>query len=87
MKKKLLFELKSIYRDSMRINGFEFGSSEKSVCIVGGMHGNEMQQVYCSSCRPLRCRMRGRCCSKFCHNQKGQTKDLTADFTVCCEVL
>ena len=49
MKKKLLFELKSIYRDSMRINGFEFGSGEKSVCIVGGMRGNEMQQVYCCS--------------------------------------
>lgn len=49
MKKKVLFELKSIYRDSMRINGFLFGSGEKSACIVGGMRGNEMQQVYCCS--------------------------------------
>ncbi|MDO5398847.1 MAG: M14 family metallopeptidase [bacterium] len=45
MKKKLLFELKSLYRDSMRIYGYEFGEGRKSACIVGAMRGNEVQQM------------------------------------------
>lgn len=45
MNKKLLFELKSQYRDSFRIHGYEFGEGEKSVCIVGAMRGNEVQQL------------------------------------------
>lgn len=51
MNKKIIFELKSLYRDNMRITGFEFGNGEKSesVCIVGAMRGNEIQQVYICS--------------------------------------
>lgn len=51
MNKKIIFELKSLYRDNMRITGFEFGSGEKSesVCIVGATRGNEIQQVYICS--------------------------------------
>lgn len=45
MKKKLLFELKSLYRDSMRIYGYEFGEGRKSACIIGAMRGNEIQPL------------------------------------------
>jgi hypothetical protein len=30
----------------MQVVGYEFGSGEKSVCIVGSMRGNEIQQLY-----------------------------------------
>lgn len=45
MNKKNLFELKSLYRDSLRIYGYEFGEGEKSACVVGAMRGNEVQQL------------------------------------------
>ena len=44
-----LFELKAIYRDSMRIRGYCFGEGEKTLCVVGAMRGNEVQQLYCCS--------------------------------------
>lgn len=46
MKKEILFELSSPYRDDFRIRGYHFGKGEKSVCIVGATRGNEIQQVY-----------------------------------------
>lgn len=46
MKKEILFELSSPYRDDFRIRGYHFGRGEKSVCIVGATRGNEIQQVY-----------------------------------------
>ncbi len=49
MNKKIVYELKGLYRDSFRVTGFEFGSGEKSVCIVGNSRGNEVQQLYCCS--------------------------------------
>lgn len=49
MKKKILYEIQSLYRDNFRVTGFEFGSGKKSVCIVGSMRGNEVQQLYCCS--------------------------------------
>ena len=49
MKKKIIYEIKGLYRDSFRITGFEFGKGKKSLCIVGSMRGNEVQQVYCCS--------------------------------------
>ncbi|MCQ2491597.1 MAG: M14 family metallopeptidase [Lachnospiraceae bacterium] len=49
MKKKIIYELKGLYRDDFRVTGYEFGSGEKSVCIVGTMRGNEVQQLYCCS--------------------------------------
>lgn len=45
MNKKLLFELKSQYRDLLRVHGYEFGGGEKSACVVGAMRGNEVQQL------------------------------------------
>ena len=44
-----LFKINAIYRDDFRIKGYEFGSGEKSVCILGSMRGNEYQQIYVCS--------------------------------------
>lgn len=49
MEKKILFEIKAIYRDHYRVTGFQFGSGEKALCIVGSMRGNENQQLYACS--------------------------------------
>lgn len=49
MNKKILYEMKGMYRDDFRITGYEFGEGEKSVCIVGSSRGNEVQQIYCCS--------------------------------------
>ncbi|MGN1014650.1 MAG: M14 family metallopeptidase [Butyricicoccus sp.] len=49
MVKEILFELPSPYRDPMKITGYRFGRGEKSVCIVGAMRGNEIQQQYICS--------------------------------------
>lgn len=51
MKKEIVFELKSPYRDTMRITAFKFGDyenpqCEKSMAIVGATRGNEAQQMY-----------------------------------------
>lgn len=49
MNKKIIYEIKGMYRDNFRVTGYEFGSGEKSVCIVGNSRGNELQQIYCCS--------------------------------------
>lgn len=49
MKKSVIFEIPSVYRDNFRVTGYEFGEGEKSVCIVGSMRGNEIQQMYACS--------------------------------------
>ena len=49
MNKRIIYEMKGLYRDSFRVTGYEFGSGEKSVCIVGNSRGNEVQQIYCCS--------------------------------------
>ncbi len=49
MKKKIIYEIKGLYRDDFRVTGYEFGKGKKSVCIVGSMRGNEVQQMYCCS--------------------------------------
>ncbi|MCQ2514893.1 MAG: succinylglutamate desuccinylase/aspartoacylase family protein [Ruminococcus sp.] len=46
MKKTVLYEMKNLYRDNMRVTGYEFGCGEKSVCVVGSTRGNEIQQLY-----------------------------------------
>lgn len=47
MRKKIIYEIKGIYRDHFRVTGYEFGKGKKSVCIVGSSRGNEVQQLYC----------------------------------------
>lgn len=49
MKKKVLYEIQGLYRDNFRVTGYEFGKGKKSICIVGTMRGNEIQQLYCCS--------------------------------------
>lgn len=49
MIKKTIYEIKSLYRDDFRVTGYEFGTGEKSACIVGGCRGNEVQQIYTCS--------------------------------------
>lgn len=49
MKKKILFSLKSPYREQLDIIGFKFGHGKKSIAIVGALRGNEVQQMYVCS--------------------------------------
>lgn len=49
MKKRIIYQIKGLYRDDFRVTGYEFGKGKKSVCIVGTMRGNEVQQLYCAS--------------------------------------
>ncbi len=49
MKKEILFQMRSTYRDDFRIEGYRFGSGEKTMCIVGPMRGDEVQQQYICS--------------------------------------
>lgn len=51
MKKEVIFELPSPYRDTMRITAYKFGDydnpdCEKSLAVVGATRGNEAQQMY-----------------------------------------
>ena len=51
MRKILLFETKSLYRDSMKVYGYLFGGKDfdhcsKTLAVVGGMRGNEFTQMY-----------------------------------------
>ena len=46
MEKVLLYQMDSLYRDSFKIYGYHFGGNEKTVCIVGAIRGNEIQQLY-----------------------------------------
>lgn len=49
MNKKIIYEMKGLYRDNFRVTGYEYGDGEESVCIVGNSRGNEVQQLYCCS--------------------------------------
>ena len=49
MEEVTIYEMGSIYRDSFRVTGYRFGSGEKTMCVVGAMRGNEVQQLYCCS--------------------------------------
>lgn len=49
MKKKIIYEINALYRDNFRVTGYEFGKGEKSVCVVGSIRGNEIQQLYTCS--------------------------------------
>lgn len=46
MRKEIIFEMTSPYRDTFRIRGFRFGEGEETVAIVGPMRGDEVQQQY-----------------------------------------
>ena len=46
MKRENLYTLQTPYRQDFSIQGFRFGSGERSCAIVGGVRGNEVQQMY-----------------------------------------
>ncbi len=56
MHKRIIYQIKGMYRDDFRITGYEFGEGEKSVCIVGSSRGHEVQQIYCCSRLVKKCR-------------------------------
>jgi len=45
MDKNIIYSIKSLYRESMDIVGYTFGSGEHSCCVVGALRGNEIQQM------------------------------------------
>lgn len=49
MRKEILYSMKSIYRDELVLTGYHFGEGHPSVCIIGGLRGNEVQQIYICS--------------------------------------
>ena len=49
MEKKIIYEIKGLYRDDFRVTGYSFGKGEKTICIMGSMRGNEFQQIYVCS--------------------------------------
>ena len=44
-----IYENTSLYRDKFVIQGYQFGSGEKKICVVGNTRGNEYQQLYVCS--------------------------------------
>ncbi len=47
MIEKTIFTLESVYREPLEIKAFRFGEiSQKTICIMGAMRGNEIQQMY-----------------------------------------
>ena len=49
MKIQTIFSMASPYRDDFRIKAYTFGEGEKTLCIVGSMRGDEIQQQYVAS--------------------------------------
>ena len=49
MKVQTIFQMPSPYRDDFRIRAYTFGEGEKTLCIVGSMRGDEIQQQYIAS--------------------------------------
>ena len=49
MREVSLFKIKTPYREEVDVKGFFFGEGKKTVCFVGALRGNEIQQVYISS--------------------------------------
>ncbi|MDR2446045.1 MAG: succinylglutamate desuccinylase/aspartoacylase family protein [Treponema sp.] len=49
MKKELIFDLKSPYRNNFQIYAFRFGNGRPSAAIVGAMRGDEAQQQFICS--------------------------------------
>ncbi|MGN1135359.1 MAG: M14 family metallopeptidase [Oscillospiraceae bacterium] len=49
MRKCTLYSIESPYREPLDILGYKFGSGEKSICVVGAMRGNEVQQMFVCS--------------------------------------
>ena len=46
MKREILYTMKMPYRQDFLLEGFRFGEGEKSCAVVGGIRGDEVQQMY-----------------------------------------
>lgn len=46
MKREILYTMESPYRQPFEVEGFRFGSGDPACAIVGGIRGNEVQQMY-----------------------------------------
>ena len=46
MKREILYTMKMPYRQDFQLEGFRFGEGEKSCAVVGGIRGDEVQQMY-----------------------------------------
>ncbi len=46
MRKEVIYELQSPYRESLKVHGYYFGEGEKAACVIGALRGNEVQQMY-----------------------------------------
>ena len=40
MNKRIIYEMKGLYRDDFRVMGHEFGEGKEWLCIVGNSRGN-----------------------------------------------
>lgn len=49
MRKRTIYQLNSLYRDDMKVTGYFYGKGEPSICIMGALRGNEIQQLYICS--------------------------------------
>lgn len=49
MRKETIYTIQSLYRDDFRVQGYRFGQGKKSLCVVGGVRGNEYQQIFTCS--------------------------------------
>jgi hypothetical protein len=46
MKTEVIYEMESLYREPFRIVAHHFGGEQKTLCVLGSMRGNEIQQLY-----------------------------------------
>ncbi len=49
MRRETLFQMESAYREPFKVEAFHFGGKGKTLCIVGNLRGNEIQQLYICS--------------------------------------
>lgn len=46
MRQQIIFQMRSPLRDDFKIQGFSFGSGEKSLAIIGALRGDEIEQQF-----------------------------------------
>ena len=46
MKEEVIFRMESAYREDFEVKSYHFGGPEKTMCIIGNMRCNEIQQLY-----------------------------------------
>lgn len=49
MRKTVIYEIPSLYRQNFQVHGYVFGSGKKALAVVGSVRGNEYQQIYVCS--------------------------------------